>query len=301
MRRCWGRRVRAGVISVVVAAFVVAGCGSNEPGEVAAAPRATVVKSARAASMVLPVASYMPTADEYVVIQRAHGMIERKCMAAQGFDWVPPAPYTSDVFGRDVNRRYRYVLDSDIAAEFGYHVAKSGRQEEPEPSLSDDELVALSGDEDVAEEPGGCMGEAIKQLSGGLKYVESGGLNLPYPVREVNFEAYSRSQQDPRVEAALGKWSTCMADRGFKTSDPVNYLPAEFDIGTPEPSTAEVDMARSDVECQLATDVVRVWFDVDSEIQRTMLGERAEVFARITQENAELLRRATAVVEGTDG
>jgi hypothetical protein len=296
MRRGWSRMVWSGAICAVAAALVVTGCSSNE-----AEDGVTAMESTRVASMVLPIASYMLAADEYAVVQRAHGIIEQKCMAERGFDWIPPAPYTGDVFGRQVNRRYRYVLDSEIAAEFGYHVVGSGRPEESDSSLSDAELVALSGDDEFAEEPGGCMGAAIKQLSGGMKYTESGGLNLPYPVHEVNFASFSRSQQDPRVRAALDKWSTCMTERGYEVSDPVNYLPAEFDIGTPEPSTAEIDMALWDVECQKTTDIVRVWFDVDSEIQRKMLGERAEVFARITQENAELLRRATDVVERADG
>lgn len=299
MRSDWPRMVLAGAVYAVVAAFVGAGCGSSEPEEVA-----TVMESTRAAAMTLPVAAYMPTPDEYLVIQRAHGILEQGCMAGRGFDWVPPAPYTADVFGREVDRRYRYVLDRDIAAEFGYHLVRSGRPEGSDGSLGDAELLALTGDDggdDVADEPGGCMGEATRQLSGDMTHVESGGLNLPYPVGEVNVESYARSRQDPRVTAALDEWSACMAERGYETSDPVNYLPAEFDIGTAQPSTAEIDMALGDVECQLATDVVEVWFDVESQIQRTMLGERAEVFAQITQENAELLRRATLVVEGADG
>jgi hypothetical protein len=283
--------MRRAICAASAAVLVVTGCGSAET-------PAVVMKSTRAASMVLPIASYLPTVDEYAVIQRAHGIIERQCMAERGFDWVPPEPYTGDVFGREVDRRYRYVLDSDIAAEFGYHVVGAGAPDEADSALDDAGMAALSGEDESAEEPGGCMAEAIERLAGGMTHIEAGGLNLPYPVHEVNFDAFSRSQQDPRVRAALGNWSTCMAERGYDVSDPVNYLPEDFDIGTPEPSAAEVDMALVDVECQTSTDLVRVWFEVDSELQRTMLGERADVFAQITREYQELLRRATGVVEG---
>jgi hypothetical protein len=299
MRSVWSRIVRSGGIGAVVTALVLAGCGSNDD-EVVGPRATTVMESKRVVSMVMPITVYMPTVDEYVTLQRAHGKLVQKCMAERGFDWAPPPPYTEDVFGRQVNRRYRNVLDRDIAAKFGYHEAKTGQPKKTEPSLSDKELAALYGDDELAEEPGGCMGEAIKRLSGGMKYSEAGGLNLASPVREVNLKSYPESLKDSRVRAALDEWSNCMAERGYEMRDPVNYLPEEFDMGSPQPSAAEVEMAVWDVECQERTDVVHVWFDVESQIQRRMIGERTDVFTQIAQENVELFHRATAVVEGVD-
>jgi len=71
-------------------------------------------------------------------------------------------------------------------------------------------------------------------------------------------------------------------------------------MGTSEPAAAEVDMALVDVECQKSTDLVLACFGVDAELQRTIFGERADVFAQITHENEELHRRVTEVVEGAE-
>lgn len=294
----WPRGARSwGAAAVVVLA--VSGCGADEGGD---APPPAAARDSVVDAMVMPVTAYMPSTDEYLVLQKAHGMIVRACMAGRGFDWEPSVPYAGDVFGRRVNRRYRYVVDRDAAAEHGYHMVPSGSGPPPEqPPLSDAELSALSGDDARAEEPGGCMGEAIQRLSGGLEHVESGGLNLPYPVAQVNFDSFSRSQEDPRVRAALGEWSACMAEQGHQVRDPVDYLPAEFDLSTPEPSTAEVEMALRDIGCQERTGVVRVWFEVDAEYQRKMLDERAEVFAQVEREGEELFRRAAEVVESAGG
>lgn len=50
-----------------------------------------------------------------------------------------------------------------------------------------------------------------------------------------------------------------------------------------------------DVKCQERTDVVRIWFEVDSAIQRSMIKARPE-FTQIAEEDAELLNRANEVV-----
>ncbi|WP_460406631.1 hypothetical protein [Actinophytocola sediminis] len=251
-----------------------------------------------AAELVMPIAAYMPTEDEYTKLQRTHGIIVQRCMAEKGFDWEPPAPRTGDAFGRQVSRRYRYVLDRDIAAEFGYHLVGAAEADQQAEPLADAEARALAGDdEEFREESGGCTGAAIERIADGMEYVEAGGLNLPYPVYEVNVDSYARSQRDPLVRTALDEWVACMAERGYEVPDPVEYLPPELDIDSPEPSTTEIDMALWDVRCQERTDIVDVWFAVESRIQQRLLDERAAVFAQIERENAELRLRSAEILE----
>jgi hypothetical protein len=297
-------------------ALLVAGCSATEGESVTAESAAPVAESPVEADttpepsasptvgdafepMLLPMAAYMPPEDEHAAIQRANGLLVEECMAAKGFDWPARPPELGNVFARNVrgSRRYAYVDDRDVAAEWGYHVVETREIDDLHEKPSEELLSALDGDYEWPDPPGGCMGEAHERLAGDMELIEDGGINLPYAVSDLNFEAYRISQEDPRVVNALDEWSACMADGGYDIEDPIEYLPAEIDVDSPEPSEFEIEMALWDVECQERTDLINIWFDAETEIQEGMLAEQAEVFAQIDQEYNELLRRVADVLD----
>jgi hypothetical protein len=273
----------------------VAFATSNDEDPAGSATSAPLLGREISASMVLPIQAYIPTDEEYITLQRAESAITTACMAAQGFDYHPPAPAAG--LSDQMHRRYNWVYDKETAAEHGYHWVPTGPEEEPAEVLDPGAREALMGDE-MGDEPGGCLGEAYDHLTDGLERHDGAGLNLPYLVMEVKSESYHRSQEDPRVLDVFREWSSCMAEGGYTATKPLDdRLFQDFDFGLPEPSQAEIDQALWNVECMERTDLLSVWFDVESEIQRELIDKHAEAFAQIAEENEEMMRRAAAALE----
>lgn len=247
----------------------------------------------------------MPTVDEGRVIGAALSQLVDRCMAGYGFNYTsPPSSHDARLLSF---RRYAYVYDQATAENWGYHVPMEHDDESAAladvASISDAEYQLLVGVEPgtatvlgltglaIPEE--GCIGEARSQLATG-----SDQWGLPEVVGRINTESWLTSGEDPRVIDAFQSWSDCMWERGHKVTDPLfDEMPEGISLDTLRPTAAEIAMALDDVACQETTQVVRVWFEVESEIQAALIAQNADELAEIAREDEALLARATAIAQ----
>lgn len=251
-------------------------------------------------AMVLPIEAYKRSFEEGIAINQAVGRLTQVCMDRYGFDYEHPAPPTSPP-PPFVDRRYAGVYDRDTARAWGYHFVENEYTEGPPASGTLDPVreLVLTGEGGstvpggAAVPPGGCLGEAR-----GLITVEGGEWGFPQLFSHINGESFTRSMADSRVQEAFQQWSACMAEKGYNQSDPLVELEgAGISLDTPKPSAEEIAMALWDVDCQERTGVTQTWFDIESDIQTTMIEENAEALEQVEWDNEAMVRNAAAAVE----
>ncbi|MFC5217595.1 hypothetical protein [Streptomyces coerulescens] len=280
------------VTALLAGALLIAGCSGSGDGDPAAAsqqPDSSIAprSSSLTADLALPIEGYIFSESEIGYLTRAMSSLAQRCMQRAGFDYRPDDTPSVDIGVMD--RRYG-IANSHTAQTYGYHFPTPRTDRDgAAKSLSPAGRIALAGqpEADGSLDPdGGCIGEAKRRLAGG-----DGRFGPDKPARELNLESYARSQKDPRVLAVFRTWSSCMAAKGYRYDSPMDAIddPA---FGAEKTSPAEISTARADVECKKKTGLVRTWFDVESEWQRSQIEQNAEAYAEIKRHKTEQLKRA---------
>jgi hypothetical protein len=161
---------------------------------------------------------------------RVEGVIQR-CMKAQGFDYVPVDPLAQ----RAALTGKARMTDEEFLEQFGYGISTLfGRgQAESDPndrirkSLGAADRAAYDRtlwgenpgltfseaiDSDAANDLGGCTKQATEAVFGGAKVLAQ--------IQGKFDELEERITQDQRMVRAVEKWSTCMADQGYRYDEP---------------------------------------------------------------------------------
>lgn len=251
--------------------------------------------SGLAKGFVLPLEAYEESYPESVTMQRALNRLEGDCMAGFGFAFSPPRPGEYPPPNYDASnmvRRYG-ITDPGEAGKFGYHLAHdSGTPPADRPLTAAAEEV-LRGivlrDGHAVPAPAtyhgspipqnGCVGESEKKLGGPLD------MDLP---DRLDAASLNTSQGDPRVRRVLDQWSQCMKRSGYRISLPGNAAELARSGERSRADSAEIAIAVADVRCKQQTDLVAVWFDVESALQRQQItqnkSELDQVRARLRTE-----------------
>ncbi|HEU5353590.1 MAG TPA: hypothetical protein VFU65_03985 [Actinocrinis sp.] len=157
----------------------------------------------------------------------------------------------------------------------------TGRDDKPSVSAAES---AASAD---------CATKAKKSVTAhGAVYGE------PDLVIAIDSESFSRSQTDPRVVAAFAAWSNCMKQSGYTYKTPNDPLHDPRWAGLPAASQLEIETAQADVRCKRATDVVGIWYAVESAMQQAAISQNTEEFATVKAGEARELKIAAAVLGG---
>ncbi|MFI1129588.1 hypothetical protein ACH4UX_08990 [Streptomyces althioticus] len=293
------KTTKAAAMALLTGTLLLAGCGLGDEDEATVQPQpdnpVAPKSSSLTADLVLPVESYIFSEFEIGQLTRAMSSLARSCMEEAGFTYRPTTTRSPDIGVMD--RRYG-IANSHTAQAYGYHFPTAENDKESgATSLSEAGRVALVGKpaEDGALDPdGGCIGEAKKRLAG-----SDAEFGPDEAARELNLESYARSQKDPRVLAGFRAWSACMAGKGYRYTSPMDAIddPAFADD---KADSTEISTARSDVDCKKKTGLVRTWFDVESEWQRTKIEENAETFEAIKRHKTDQLKRAAAELGESD-
>ncbi|WP_328745126.1 hypothetical protein OHT57_06780 [Streptomyces sp. NBC_00285] len=323
-----GRGVRAATALGILAGLVaVTGC-SDGTGAAADRPResATTHQGSAAGqtpppvpgtpvllgvrSLVLPIEPYLFTNRQMTGILRARQALVTPCMRRFGIDWPASGPKpdagTAAAPGMknaaNMSRRYG-ITDPADAARHGYHLVPDARQrttKDPSARPPDaDTLAVLTGrTAEGAPGParhhgraipeGGCQGQATARISGGPQRLGNDQL-----ASEINVVSYQRSTTDPRVTSVFRAWSACMRERGYSYAAPTEAPGKDPRFTGPEPTRAEIALARADVACKRDTNVIGVWFTVDAAYQRQMMASKAQELARARN----VIRTQTATAE----
>lgn len=248
----------------------------------------------------LPVERYLLTVAQTQLVARAVRSLVEPCMRAAGFSrGVPDLAEVAPGSRRPdyLDRRYADVPDRATARRHGYHRATEARSTSPDPAL----LRALLGRKkagwiNVAEgrtRYGGCVGKAERQLASGMTYV-SPAVGAAHWVEVLARD--DSATEDARVAMAQIAWSDCMQQAGHTVSGGPTQAGTAYDLTTARPSEDEVRAALVDVSCQEKSDLVRTWFEVESQYQRGAIDDRDLVFRQIREENALLVDRAATLL-----
>lgn len=289
----------ATVTALFTGVLLLTGCGDGDSdGTAAPQPPANSIapeSSSLTADLALPIEGYIFSESEIAQLTQAMSSIAQSCMKEAGFTYRPDVSRSPDIGVMD--RRYG-IANSYTAQVYGYHFpTPPADRESAVKSLSEAARVALAGEplaNGTLDPDGGCIGEAKKRLAGG-----DAEFGPDEAARTLNMESYARSQKDPRVLAAFRNWSGCMADKGYRYDSPMDAIddPAFADKKADQ---TEISTARADVECKKKTGLVRTWFDVESEWQRTEIEKKAETFAQIKRHKTDQLKRAAAELGTSD-
>jgi hypothetical protein len=302
----------------LAAVLLAAGCTSESgavagrPAQPAAEPRiaTTTASSSSGAVVTLPLDAYVPTAEQWEVLNRASGLLERDCMRRLGFsDWQPPAPQVAD--GRA--RMFPFgIVDEQQAARHGYHdpraaavsrmVSQQPRRTAEQRARDRAELAALTGDSAFGTlagrqvPPGGCSGEADRKLRAGAP---SHDVDL---YGQLVTEANQRTFADSRVRAVIEAWSTCMGRAGFHYDSPVELAQPESSLWpTPKPTRAEIATAKADVTCKKQTNLPSVWLKVTAAYQQQLIERHKLSLDQVARDLEHRVRQANETLKRRQG
>ncbi|MFH8655726.1 hypothetical protein [Streptomyces afghaniensis] len=312
------RRTAASVAAAaaIAAATLMTGCGSNDTSAQdtpagtpvvnkdnwpAKAPRQGLAKN-----MVLPLEKYMLSYADRVTLDQATTGLQQKCMADYGFHITLPKaganpPPSSD--DADMDRRYG-ITDPGDAAKYGYEPAPKfrGYTNQSIPDLPGVQVEVLTGHtkpvithskngkggfyiapnsvkparasyHGKALRKGGCVGWSKEQI-------ELDDSDAQF-VSQLAGKSLTASQRDRAVKKAISAWSSCMDAKGHKNlSDPYQAMTRGVTGGRTSKSRDSIELAVDDVACKQRTNLVRIWFDAESEIENKQIaGNKAKLEA----------------------
>jgi hypothetical protein len=205
---------------------------------------------------------------------RRYGVVDAAAVSVLGYH--PPASSTT------ADRSGAAALDTA-----GLHVLTGGAA----PQNQGVAPTATAGSYQGMQIPaGGCLGQARRQLT-----AQGGTVNDAPLAESVNTDSLARSQQEPQVVAVFKQWSACMHAKGYDYAVP-------YDAGndrrwaTSAPSAVEIQVATADVTCKRQTNLVGVWYAVDSALQTSMIDTQQQQFAAVRDGIAQELKAAARVV-----
>ncbi|MFI5530098.1 hypothetical protein ACIA8O_16290 [Kitasatospora sp. NPDC051853] len=318
------RRSAALLLALPLLLLLPAGCAGTDadPSRDAAAPTRTAVPPQVPAVPVLdsandrplPLDAYLLAPAQLLTVQQAQARLTTACMTRFGFDFAPPQPSPpprdSDAPTTRVDGRYG-PQNAAAMAKWGYHPEggdPGAGAQPPRLELSPEMTTALRGASDPRQKYGpggqsvngrtvpdrGCVGEAVRTLTGSA----DGRIGDAQLAEDLKFRTLVDSQKDARTAAVFARWSECMKESGFDYPDPVAALGDKAWQDGPTPSPRELRVATADAACRHRTNLVGVWYSVDSAYQERAIAENAAAMAQIRTALHAQVDAATAALKG---
>lgn len=120
---------------------------------------------------------------------------------------------------------------------------------------------------------GGCYTQAWSQLVG------PNPLD-PEVANSRSHDASTFAENDERVQVAWRAWSECMAGFGLKFSSPWQANDAGWKMDEP-PTTDELRTATSDAHCRDKTNLVGIWYAVESGYKNEIISMNSQEFTKL--------------------
>jgi len=111
--------------------------------------------------------------------------------------------------------------------------------------------------------------------------------------QKLQFQSFEWAKRDEQVQAVFRAWSACMARSRYHYADPL-AVAADPRFEGPV-SKDEVAVAQADIRCKARTNVVGVWFTVESSYQREQISRNAAAFRATKEALAARVRVATGL------
>jgi hypothetical protein len=292
---------------------VLAGCGAAgtssaspdaggrltvTPPSVAVIPKLDTVQG-----LTLPSEAYKPAAAVFNLVADAQQKVTADCMRQYGFalaqlpDPVPVASQTARLYG---------VSDLATAQRYGYHLPSSAARDRAlqqraagGASYSPSELLVLSGSATGDQESaryqgkqipvGGCQGQARRQVTG------ADDIDPTHLADTIAVVMWQKSQSDPRVVTVVKSWSACMNQGGYHYPSPVGVTDPRWSLSGPV-AEVEIQTAVTDVKCKQRTNLIGVWFTIESGYERQAIQQNIEQLTQIKNQWTAAARNAAQIL-----
>ncbi|RQX12212.1 hypothetical protein DDE19_29010 [Micromonospora ureilytica] len=257
--------------------------------------------------LALPAETYRPTAAERNIIADAVNLKTAECMTSFGF---PQARRTAHLPAPNQVDRLYGISDLTTAQRYGYHLPESttgtGGKPRADATLSPAQRLVMTGTaagartspdgspgryQEKSIPVGGCAGEARRQTIG-VDEIDSTRV-----ADAITVGMWEKSKTDPRVVAVIGAWSDCMRQSGYQYDSPL-----DAGVDHPEwlraktPSSAEIRAAVADVGCKQRTNLIGVWFTVESAYENAAIQLHLEQLSQIRKQWEEAAAKAAQIL-----
>lgn len=236
----------------------------------------------RSADLRLPLDDYLPSVAEVDRLARAGRALLRRCMREFGFDYSTPQP--GPWAGPRTWNERRYGLADPARAAHGYWPESRAAAARAAAARAARRRAATApiGAAAAAAEGAALTGRAAKVVNG--RRVPSGGCadeaqrrltehDPPgadtYLAQRLTSDSFFGSQQDARVREVTQRWSACMKAAGHSYAGPLD--PPKDRRFQRAVTPLEIATAKADVACKERTNLVGVWFAVESTQQRSLI------------------------------
>jgi len=292
-------RVLARLTAGAVAVLAFAGCTLSNAGEPdntepEIGPVPTLLASV---DLRLPVQDYLPTDAQTAEFAHARLALIQQCMKRFGIDYVVEEIPSTGYGPRSLTDRRYGVTDAELVLRDGFGLGDRDPSRLPRPAKPDigpDGESALFGKgpsivRGIQIPTGGCVGEADRTLD---RAIPSGA--DPQLGNKLQFQSFDSSKQDSRVRAGFSAWSSCMAEIGYPSPNPLAAAADPRFTGR-QVATEQIDAAEADIRCKAKTNLIGIWFTVESAYQKREIERNTEAFASCEKALAARQRAAELV------
>ena len=287
-------RIGVAALAVVLAACSAPAEGGQDTGEPALG---AIPNLLAAADLRLPAQDYLATDAQNLQYLRAEVKLIQDCLRRFGVSYpVTPAADTNYGPRSMTDRRYG-ITDAALASTAGYGLGARDpalQTRPPTPDIGADGETALTGQgptivRGVPVPAGGCTGEARRTLDAQLPP----GADLQL-AQNLQMQSFEQAKRDSRVKTVNAAWSSCLAEHGYHYADPFAPLADPRFKGklTPE----QITVAATDIDCKGRTNLVGVWFSVESAYEARAIQQAKAAFDLLKQARAARQGAVDAVV-----
>ena len=333
--------IRELVVGVAATGLLLTGCSAGEsPTSSPAAIASTGSDSGRGSADVevteepllkTPLQAYRLTPTELATVYYAKDLLVQQCMGRFGFDHAPRRSFSDELQAMlkqerwDISRLYG-VSVREWAEEYGYGLPPDDPEStEQEPERSASFTFVLSGQRTVNGElprpslgdetespgevdgqpipPGGCLGEARRELGTGDPNVSDFG--MAHDLRMLGRPEFEGGAAYRKV---VGEWTACLADKGYRVTAPLDdqgdigkMLDARAERGDGDltgPATpSEIELAVADVDCKQQVGYVKRLDEARAALDAKTIEETQLALEEDRKRLDAQVRKATRVVE----
>ncbi|MGX5211114.1 hypothetical protein ACWKT3_20955 [Streptomyces violaceus] len=265
-------------------------------------------------NLTLPLEAYMTSYEDQVTVEQAANDLQQSCMKDYGIDLtLPKAGANPPPSDNDANIERRYgITDRAQAEQYGYELPPALQEHTKQPlrDLSGVEVEVLTGHTkpELPKAPEGVKtGGAFsapgktkparaeyngkKLKTGGCTGWSKGRLGVkeaaPIVVAQLAGDSLVQSMKDDKVVKAIAAWSSCMDGKGHPgLADPYKAMDQGV-TNDGKPTKESIALAVDDIDCKKQTDLVNIWFGVETAIQDEQIAGNKSLLTGIKEQRGK--------------
>ncbi|MFF8771356.1 hypothetical protein [Kitasatospora sp. NPDC015120] len=296
VRRRHGRRAllpAAAALALALTGCSSGGAAGDGPAAPAAAPSGSQTTEASRDEGLPLEAAMRGDAESQAVFTNAVNKLAAKCARDQGYQVTErPAVTAEQLLARDraqgtaVNP---YAWPSVQALkDYGYAGSAHGRDAKP-PETGQPVVADSAADT--------AQAKCAKEVSIRLAAADAGKGSAKGRLNELITQAGEQTEADPRMVAALARWSQCMRPSGYTYASPLQAA-QQFEKVVGAAGAQELAIARADAGCRADSRPAEVWFEVRTQLEQRLVEQNAQLLKEVADSEKRLAREASQAVAG---